>query len=67
MLTSKDREEASLLALAVSSGNSNTFEIVLETVTDCLTKDEVCYVLHVQMNNWTLGCRVLVYRLTDHE
>ena len=58
MLTSKDGEEASLLALAVSSGNSNTFQTVLETVTDCLTKDEVCYVLRVQINNWTLGCRV---------
>ena len=58
MLTSKDGEEASLLALAVSSGNSNTFEVVLETVTHCLTKDEVCYVLRAQMNDWTLRCRV---------
>ena len=58
MLTAKDGEEAPLLASAVSSGNSNTFETVLETVADCLTKDEVCYVLLVQMNNWTLGYRV---------
>ena len=51
MLSSKDSKGASLLALAVSSGNRNTVETVLDAITGCLTKDEVLY-LRVHVYDW---------------